>query len=90
LQNPVSLFIRGLIKVYKWTLSPLFGMRCRYLPTCSDYAEEAIARHGVVKGGWLALKRVARCHPWGGHGYDPVPGNDDQEPVRELHGSKDA
>lgn len=71
--NPLTWLVRGLIKVYKWTLSPLFGPRCRHLPTCSDYADEAVAQHGVVRGGWLALKRVARCHPWGSHGYDPVP-----------------
>ena len=47
--------------------------RCRYLPTCSDYAQEALAEHGPVAGGWLALKRIGRCHPWGGSGYDPVP-----------------
>jgi len=51
----------------------VLGPSCRFLPTCSDYAREALERHGPVRGGWLAVRRVARCHPWGGSGYDPVP-----------------
>ncbi|NBC13866.1 MAG: membrane protein insertion efficiency factor YidD [Gammaproteobacteria bacterium] len=62
-----------LIKVYKYVISPMIGPRCRFLPTCSDYALEALARHGPARGGWLALRRIARCHPWGESGYDPVP-----------------
>jgi uncharacterized protein len=65
--------LRGLIRAYQLFLSPLVGPTCRYLPSCSDYASEAIARHGVVEGSWLALLRLLRCHPWGGSGYDPVP-----------------
>ena len=61
------------IKVYRVTLSPWLGRQCRYLPTCSVYAEEAIQRFGAGRGSWLALKRLGRCHPWGGSGYDPVP-----------------
>jgi uncharacterized protein len=61
------------IRLYRWLASPLIGPCCRYLPTCSDYAIEALSRHGVVAGGWLALWRVCRCHPWGGSGLDPVP-----------------
>ena len=61
------------IKVYRVTLSPWLGRQCRYLPTCSVYAEEAIERFGASRGSWLALKRLGRCHPWGGSGYDPVP-----------------
>lgn len=63
----------GLIKVYQWTLSPLIGKSCRYTPTCSNYGLEAIRKHGPFKGGWLTLKRVLSCNPWGGSGYDPVP-----------------
>lgn len=62
-----------LIRGYQLLLSPMLGASCRYTPTCSQYALEAIRKHGPFKGGWLALKRIARCHPWGGHGHDPVP-----------------
>ncbi len=63
----------GLIRLYQWLLSPLCGTCCRYMPTCSHYAEEAIAVHGLRRGGRLAAKRLLRCHPWGGEGFDPVP-----------------
>jgi putative membrane protein insertion efficiency factor len=63
------------IRAYRLLLSPVIAPRCRYLPTCSEYALEALARHGLWRGGWLALRRVLRCHPWGGFGYDPVPGS---------------
>lgn len=69
LRPPVVLLIRA----YKYGVSPLIGPSCRHLPTCSDYAEEAVCRHGLVKGGWFAVVRLARCHPWGSSGYDPVP-----------------
>jgi putative membrane protein insertion efficiency factor len=58
---------------YKYAISPLKGPSCRYTPTCSQYAIEAVMKHGIIKGGWLALKRILSCHPWGGSGYDPVP-----------------
>ena len=61
------------IRIYQWTLSPLLPFSCRYAPSCSAYAAEAILTHGVWCGLALALRRLARCHPWGGHGYDPVP-----------------
>ena len=61
------------VHAYRWLLSPVIGPRCRYLPTCSDYALEALVAHGALTGGWLALRRFARCHPFGGSGYDPVP-----------------
>ncbi len=62
-----------LIKIYQYLISPLTGAACRYTPTCSQYGVEAIKKYGPFKGGWLTLKRLARCHPWGGHGHDPVP-----------------
>ena len=65
--------LRGLIRLYQLVLSPILPPSCRYLPSCSDYAIEALASHGVVAGLWLAARRLARCHPWGGSGYDPVP-----------------
>lgn len=61
------------VKIYQWTISPLLPNACRYTPTCSAYTIEAIKKYGPLKGGWLGLKRIARCHPWGGHGHDPVP-----------------
>lgn len=62
-----------LIKLYQWVISPLLGSKCRYTPTCSQYGIEALKKYGLIKGLWLTIKRIARCHPWGGHGYDPVP-----------------
>ncbi len=73
MRDPVALIFKGLIILYRYTLSAFIGRTCRFAPTCSEYALEAVDRHGGFKGGWLALKRIARCHPWGGHGYDPVP-----------------
>jgi putative membrane protein insertion efficiency factor len=69
----VSILLRGLIRLYQLFVSPLLLPSCRYLPSCSEYAAEAIATHGAVKGGALAARRLLRCHPWGGSGYDPVP-----------------
>lgn len=65
--------LRWLIRFYQIAISPMLGPRCRYIPTCSQYALEAIQIHGGLHGSWLAAKRVCRCHPWGGYGYDPVP-----------------
>ena len=62
-----------LVKAYQITLSPLFSGCCRFEPSCSNYMIEALERHGALKGGWLGLKRLLRCHPFGPHGYDPVP-----------------
>jgi putative membrane protein insertion efficiency factor len=69
------------IRAYRYLLSPLLGPRCRYYPSCSAYALEAIERHGPARGSWLAVKRIGRCHPWHPGGYDPVPA------AREAHAS---
>ena len=68
-----SLPFIGLIRFYQKCISPLTPPACRYTPTCSQYGIEAIRKYGVIKGGWLTVKRISRCHPWGGSGYDPVP-----------------
>ena len=73
--------ILGLIQFYRYAISPLIPPRCRYTPTCSQYALEAVSKYGAIKGGWLAFKRIIRCHPWGGHGHDPVPYNQPSMPV---------
>jgi putative membrane protein insertion efficiency factor len=62
-----------MIRIYEYLLSPLLPNACRYNPTCSQYAEEAIKKYGIIKGVYLGTKRISRCHPWGGHGYDPLP-----------------
>jgi uncharacterized protein len=62
-----------LIRFYQGAISPLLPAACRYTPTCSHYAAQALQKHGLIKGGWLAAKRILSCNPWGGKGYDPVP-----------------
>lgn len=62
-----------LVRFYQAALRPLLPNACRFTPSCSEYAAEAINKHGAFKGGWLAIRRISRCHPWGGSGYDPVP-----------------
>ena len=69
----MRLLLKMPIYAYRWLISPWLPANCRYLPTCSAFALEAIDRHGALRGGWLAAKRLARCHPLGGSGYDPVP-----------------
>lgn len=63
----------ALVKFYQAAIRPMLPNACRYTPSCSAYSIEAIQKYGALKGGWLGLKRILRCHPWGGHGYDPVP-----------------
>ena len=69
----LSLPFIALIKLYQLVLSPLLGPKCRFTPTCSQYGLEAFKKYGPAKGFWLTIKRVGRCHPWGGHGWDPLP-----------------
>lgn len=68
-----TLPLLALVKFYQYCISPLTPPSCRYVPTCSQYAVEALRKYGPIKGCWLTLKRLSRCHPWGGSGYDPVP-----------------
>ncbi|MEM7659306.1 MAG: membrane protein insertion efficiency factor YidD [Bacteroidota bacterium] len=76
LRSILSGFFVFLVRMYQYGISPWFPRSCRYTPTCSQYAVEAIQLHGPIKGGWMAAKRIGSCHPWGGHGYDPVPGTE--------------
>jgi putative membrane protein insertion efficiency factor len=69
----LSLPFMLLIRIYQLIISPVLGPKCRFTPTCSNYMLDALKKYGPFKGGWLGVKRIARCHPWGGHGYDPVP-----------------
>ena len=71
--NPLAIILRGLVRVYQYSLSSVMAPNCRYLPSCSEYAYQALGRHGAIRGCWLAAGRILRCHPWGGEGYDPVP-----------------
>jgi putative membrane protein insertion efficiency factor len=77
--NPIQVVLLALVRVYRWILSPakniVFGPagRCRFTPSCSEYADEAIRRHGALRGSSMAVRRLCRCHPWGGCGPDPVP-----------------
>jgi putative membrane protein insertion efficiency factor len=73
LKDVIGAFFVLLIRLYQYLLSPILGASCRFTPTCSSYGIQAIKKHGAFKGGWLTLKRIGRCHPWGGHGHDPVP-----------------
>ncbi len=70
-----------LVRLYRIAISPWLGSNCRFDPTCSSYAIEALQTHGILKGSWLSARRIGRCHPWGGSGYDPVPktAKDDDE-----------
>ncbi|WP_373086878.1 membrane protein insertion efficiency factor YidD [Sneathiella sp.] len=73
--NPIKRVLKALIRLYQYVISPYLPSSCRYYPTCSQYAIEALELHGPLMGTWLTLKRLGRCHPFGGQGYDPVPKN---------------
>ena len=75
----------GALRLYKRFISPLLGQRCRFVPTCSEYAMQSIARFGAVRGSWLAARRVARCHPFHPGGHDPVPGDDTNPHIHRTH-----
>ncbi|MGX9419328.1 membrane protein insertion efficiency factor YidD [Vibrio sp. RC27] len=77
--SPFAWIVIGLIHIYRWLISPLIGPRCRYTPTCSIYAIEALKEHGFIKGGWLSGKRLLKCHPLNDGGYDPVPPKQKQD-----------
>jgi putative membrane protein insertion efficiency factor len=72
----------ALVSVYRYAVSPLLGTHCRFRPSCSVYAREALLRYGAFRGSWLAARRVARCHPWGGSGHDPLPGEQERRDGR--------
>lgn len=76
--TPLAHLVALPIRAYRLILSPWLGVNCRYQPTCSAYAIEALEKHGALRGGWLAVRRLARCNPWGGCGYDPVPAPKDK------------
>jgi hypothetical protein len=84
----LRLLTLGLIRGYQFVVSPLLTPSCRFYPSCSHYALEAVGRLGVARGGWLALRRLSRCHPWGAAGVDPVP-DDDRSGAREGHRGDD-
>ncbi len=69
----MTTMLRALVRTYQWFIRPLLPRSCRFHPSCSEYAEEALARHGALRGGWLAARRVCRCGPWNPGGFDPVP-----------------
>lgn len=92
-RGPLVVVLSALIHAYRLLLSPVLGQNCRFAPSCSAYALEALATHGVARGAWLALRRILRCHPWGGSGYDPVPPASCHQPpvaVRPGPGSRPA
>ena len=73
ISSPFSYLFIGILKLYQYTISPLLGPACRFQPSCSQYGIEALKKHGFFKGFGLTVKRISKCHPWGGHGHDPVP-----------------
>lgn len=76
IKSIIKFILKFLIKLYQILISPLLGQNCRFQPTCSQYAKEALEKHGLRKGIYLALKRISKCHPWGSSGFDPVPEKD--------------
>ena len=85
--NPVAYILRAMVKGYQLVISPVLPASCRYYPTCSSYTLQAIETHGALKGGWMGLKRIGRCHPWNDGGYDPVPGTEEHQKHTHAHSS---
>jgi putative membrane protein insertion efficiency factor len=85
--DPVRYLLIGFLRAYRLLISPLYGQVCRYHPSCSAYALDAVREHGSVRGVWLAARRLGRCHPWAAGGYDPVPPRMNQAPSRVRAGS---
>jgi putative membrane protein insertion efficiency factor len=83
--SPLALALRALVSAYRWLISPLLGPRCRFYPSCSAYALEALEHHGALRGTALALRRILKCHPWHPGGYDPVPDPAAQAPGAHSH-----
>ena len=82
--SPAARALDRLVRGYQY-LAAGRTSPCRYVPTCSTYAREALAAHGAARGSWYAARRIGRCHPWGGHGYDPVPGTESRSEPRPEH-----
>ena len=87
MRNLLKTVTLKLLRAYKWAISPLFPPACRYVPTCSEYAMEAVERYGAIRGGWMALARLLRCHPFVRGGYDPVvkPATEHQHSAAHTH-----
>jgi len=81
----MRLILIALIKLYRYAISPYLAPSCRYTPTCSSYAIEAVERFGIFRGSWMAICRISRCHPWHSAGYDPVPDNNNLSMTRKDH-----
>ena len=84
MRNPFQIIVLQLLRAYKWAVSPMLPPCCRYVPTCSEYAMEAVERYGAVRGGWMASMRLLRCHPFVKGGYDPVVKHVHTESVRST------
>ena len=83
--DPLRWLLIGFLRAYRLLISPLYGQVCRYHPTCSAYALEAVTEHGSLRGTWLSVRRLARCHPWAAGGYDPVPARAGHTPTSRTH-----